>query len=120
MSTTTERPYPPMNPEVKKKWIEALRSGEYKQGHNALRVISEGGFGYCCLGVLCDLMKQSGLGDWVGFSDFMYADQIQRSYPQFEILEKIDMSFEASRILSSMNDQGCSFEEISNWIEENL
>lgn len=40
-----------MNAEVKQKWLDALRSGEYKQAKSALR----NGDGYCCLGVLCDL-----------------------------------------------------------------
>lgn len=50
-----------MNQEVKKKWLEALRSGQYRQAQEALRVdsISPDGEGcissFCCLGVLCDL-----------------------------------------------------------------
>jgi hypothetical protein len=43
-----------MNPEVKKKWIDALRSGWYDQGSEKLRSDQ----GYCCLGVLCDLYTQ--------------------------------------------------------------
>lgn len=42
-----------MNPEIKTKWVEALRSGKYKQGKKSLR--SREGDKYCCLGVLCDL-----------------------------------------------------------------
>lgn len=35
------------------KWLAALRSGEYRQGQNALAVHDEqGNVGYCCLGVL--------------------------------------------------------------------
>jgi hypothetical protein len=43
---------------VKKKWVEALRSGEYAQTRGALfRAEPAGGHpaGYCCLGVLTDL-----------------------------------------------------------------
>lgn len=40
-----------MNPEWKKKWVEALRSGKYKQGKEALCF----GDKYCCLGVLCEI-----------------------------------------------------------------
>ena len=36
-------------PEIKKLWVDALRSGLYKQGHNDL-LDAEGG--HCCLGVL--------------------------------------------------------------------
>ena len=42
-----------MNAEWKQKWVDALRSGEYEQAEGKLRRIS----GYCCLGVLCDLVK---------------------------------------------------------------
>ena len=36
-------------PEVKKMWVDALRSGRYKQGHEDL---IDGVGGHCCLGVL--------------------------------------------------------------------
>lgn len=41
-----------MNKAIKQQWVEALRSGEYKQGRNRLR--SEANE-FCCLGVLCNL-----------------------------------------------------------------
>jgi hypothetical protein len=55
---------PKMNPEIKAKWVAALRSGEYKQGRGQLR--SEDRF--CCLGVLCDLHAKETGGGWTGFS----------------------------------------------------
>lgn len=39
-----------------KKWVEALRSGEYKQTRSYLSTKD----GYCCLGVACDLAVKSG------------------------------------------------------------
>lgn len=39
-----------------KKWIEALRSGRYKQGKGHLRTKDE----YCCLGVACELYIEAG------------------------------------------------------------
>lgn len=42
----------PMNQEMKAKWVEALRSGKYAQTRNRLRDDK----GYCCLGVLVDIM----------------------------------------------------------------
>ena len=44
----------PMNPQVKEKWVNALRSGWYEQSNGKLRSHQ----GYCCLGVLCDLYTQ--------------------------------------------------------------
>lgn len=40
-----------MNPSVKAKWVEALRSGWYTQTDGTLKQ----GNSFCCLGVLCDL-----------------------------------------------------------------
>ena len=41
-----------MNPEVKARWLAALRSGEYAQARERLRDRTGA---MCCLGVLCDL-----------------------------------------------------------------
>jgi len=50
-----------MNPEVKKLWVAALRSGEYKQGPGYLHWKDD----YCCLGVLCDLHRKANPeNDW--------------------------------------------------------
>jgi hypothetical protein len=40
-----------MNQEIKDKWVQALRSGDYEQGTGCLHK----GDTFCCLGVLCDL-----------------------------------------------------------------
>ena len=42
--------------ELKDKWLEALRSGEYSQTTETLK--DENGF--CCLGVLCDVIDPDG------------------------------------------------------------
>lgn len=51
-----------MNAEIKAKWIEALRSGNYKQGQNKLRDTRDNTF--CCLGVLCDLYTKENNAMW--------------------------------------------------------
>jgi hypothetical protein len=56
-----------MKPEIKQKWIDALRSGKYKQGRGYLRTSRDE---YCCLGVLCDLYsKENPSIQWEPFSD---------------------------------------------------
>lgn len=50
-----------MNKELVRQWVEALRSGRYKQGRKALRNIDDS---YCCLGVLCDISKEELGIDW--------------------------------------------------------
>lgn len=46
-----------MNPEIKRRWVEALRSGRYEQGYGKL---SQNGK-FCCLGVLCEIAVQDGI-----------------------------------------------------------
>lgn len=69
-----------MDPEVKRLWIEALRSDEYKQGKSALRQILKSlarkrhkglkAQRFCCLGVICDLyQKHTGKGKWTAPSN---------------------------------------------------
>jgi hypothetical protein len=43
-----------MDAEIKTKWVEALRSGEYDQARGVLHDRDNGGF--CCLGVLCKVI----------------------------------------------------------------
>lgn len=51
-----------MVPEVKAKWLAALRSGEFKQGRVSLhKVWSQGVERFCCLGVLCKLAADEGV-----------------------------------------------------------
>jgi len=48
--------------QVMKKWAKALRSGKYKQARGQLRKMG----GYCCLGVLCDVVAPDGWGKCLG------------------------------------------------------
>lgn len=41
---------------TKRKWINALRSGKFKQGEVGRLKDDKGG--YCCLGVLCEISKK--------------------------------------------------------------
>lgn len=49
---------PTLRPEVKAKWAEALRSGNYTQGDGQLRDQSDS---FCCLGVLCEIAVKEGV-----------------------------------------------------------
>lgn len=48
-----------MKKEIAEQWIEALRSGNYTQGTRKLCTVDadSGKEYYCCLGVLCDILK---------------------------------------------------------------
>jgi hypothetical protein len=63
-----------MKPEIKKQWVDALRSGKYKQTRGALRRDHHGTPGYCCIGVLCEVTKQ---GEW---SQSGKSDRLQGIY----------------------------------------
>jgi hypothetical protein len=49
-----------MYADIKKQWVDALRSGGYEQGTCALNEDNS----YCCLGVLCDLHSQATGNEW--------------------------------------------------------
>lgn len=103
-----------MNPEIKVKWLEALRSGEYKQGKSSLynRLHDS----YCCLGVLLEVNGAEKL-DNGSYKDFGSV-ATPNGYCGVEQKEK--------NKLMGMNDgevgveSPLTFVEIANWIEQNL
>lgn len=109
-----------MNPEVKAKWIAALRSGEYKQTQGHLRV----GDAFCCLGVLCNLhaqahpeiaAEQTSKDGYMGRDSYLPAE--------VQVWAGLDTStgeLKGGRSLAVMNDRGSSFKTIADAIEEQL
>lgn len=130
----------PMNPEIKAKWLAALRSGEYKQGRNRLRTNVPGAPQYCCLGVLCELAVEAGVVDRTdpelpvsGLARVGYygrAEDISHVLPPASVvkwagLAQDDGAFRPSDrsapvTLASLNDRGETFEYIARVIEENF
>lgn len=107
-----------MNKELKNKWLEALRSGEYKQGVNFLRNIGDN---YCCLGVLYEVEGISPLDIENSGKSICYRyDGINTSFPSNEVIKRWGMSIGTCNNLAKMNDNGKRFNEIADWIEENL
>lgn len=51
------------NRENIRKWVDALRSGNYRQGVDTLKAVmsSDGVPSYCCLGVACELALHEGI-----------------------------------------------------------
>ena len=119
-----------MNPDIKKRWVEALRSGEYKQGKYYLK----NGDDFCCLGVLCDLHRKEFGGKWeagtlvTGLHNHIagtYAEDA--SFPSKEVLEwaggPIDylLLSRGQTATTAINDGlEYTFTQIADLIEEQL
>jgi len=109
-----------VNPEIKTKWLEALRSGKYQQGVRVLRSIHDD---YCCLGVLCNLIAPEKWGNPdYGTGMFFMSDNgdKKRYFPPDEVRNAAGLSLENGDTLAGKNDEGQSFEQIAKFIEENL
>lgn len=139
--------FPKMNPEVKALWIEALLSGDYKQGKSWLKQVHDDGPAeYCCLGVLCDLAEKAGIvtsteeSTTQGGRVVRYSSSGNEEYSEVTVLPKTVADwadfkwqksisgsivgpnqygdFEGGCSLVSLNDTGASFEHIAGVIEE--
>lgn len=58
-----------LKPEIKAEWVTRLRSGRYTQGSGRLKTVTrvdgkEVTATYCCLGVLCEIAAEQGVGRW--------------------------------------------------------
>jgi hypothetical protein len=108
-----------MNAEIKTKWVNALRSGKYKQGKNVLRDDENDCF--CSLGVLCDIVMPEG---WNKYSDTGLQNGMHlgsRTYPETEILQEAGLNDYQCKYLTNMNDlDNRTFVEIADYIEKNL
>lgn len=116
-----------MRAKYKAKWLEALRSGKYIQGRKWLkhRILPEGSFKYCCLGVMCELVAED-----FGVSTAEYDTKVGKLIINFganarwmpdEIALAIGLPRSTATALMSMNDEGgFTFREIADWIEENV
>lgn len=111
-----------MNERVKKLWVEALRSGAYRQTHGVLRTSNEPD-AYCCLGVLTDLYCKETRSTW---GEALAGHEDECLPPRVRVWagtdsEDPDLNDGAeSRSASGFNDDGTSFTEIADMIERSL
>lgn len=105
----------------KRKWVEALQSGKFRQGRSLLRRTTPSGLRHCCLGVLASLPAKAA---WTKSSDYDHEkswtidgkDDILST----PLLEKFGLSEKEQKTLTVMNDDGKRFSTIARWIEDNL
>lgn len=102
-----------MDADIKKKWIEALRSGKYKQGIGFLNNNGK----YCCLGVLCEAMGV--VGDPTVDGIVGYGGCFKVLNP--DVLRKSGLRHVECDDLIEMNDtERQPFTKIADYIEENI
>ena len=104
-----------MDHDIAMKWADALESGEYKQTQGRLY----DGKGYCCLGVLCDLVGLK--PKYFPKAGFLFDSQ-GASLPN-SVLEKTGITSTygcyPGNNLTNLNDvDGKSFPEIAEVIRE--
>lgn len=132
-----------MNPGIKKRWLEALRSGEYKQGRSFLRAKDKNGdLRHCCLGVLTDLFVNDHVGTrWYEEDKDQFTRRVSYEFDGAEdypservwrwaglsesspivILKKKDpFGYIQKSDLASLNDDRKTFSTIAKYIEEQL
>jgi hypothetical protein len=115
-----------LSPEFKTKWLEALRSGKYRQ---TAGVLNNNDGGFCCLGVAYDI---TGTG-WRPFGE----DRVCTPSNGTAMLNYVDIgterkclfqdivvencgSSDIAHYLATENDRGTPFSEIADWIEVHL
>lgn len=109
---------------IRDAWLDALRSGEYAQTAGTLQ---GDGNQYCCLGVLCRVMEKLEMyepttdGEEKSLLGGLLRDQLvvrELMWRQDALMGKEGLEepwIEAK--LAEMNDAGCSFERIAEYIE---
>ena len=120
-----------MRQDIKERWVERLRSGQYEQGAVHLRATFEEVTRYCCLGVLCEVAVEDGAippasksgyywfysGNSTGLpkevSQWAGIDPLQNFGPSVTIDGR-------TTSLASFNDMDTPFEVIATAIEEQL
>lgn len=106
--------------EVYDLWIEALRSGEYRQGRGRLRNVT--GTEFCCLGVLCDLAVKDGGQQWDAASYGPGFDG-HSSNLSLNVQRFMGMTAKQQNRLMQLNDSlayNKSFNEIADYIEKTI
>lgn len=108
-----------MDARIKKLWVEALRSGEYRQAKGALRY---DGVGHCCLGVLCEIAAKEGVSKWSRSNVFDgCSGSIGSTVQDWAGLDGRDPTLSDGNSLVDLNDKmGVSFNQIADRIEAEL
>ena len=109
-----------LDPELKKNWLAALRSGDYVKGNHRLCTIDSDGDRYCCLGVLYEILHGKD-----GWNESRF-DDLTQSYVRVTALDS-SVTFGHSVItdphvgeLAALNDNSDTFDPVIRYIENHL
>ena len=121
-----------MDADLRRRWVEALRSGRYRQGLNVLCKIVDlprdtsgkqrSERRYCCLGVLCDVIDPSG---WIKTDDGR-PDREYWKHAGTGHTGRVDLPselksqlgiYDTSRYMAMNDEEHLSFEAIADRIE---
>ena len=108
-----------MNKEVIKRWIKALRSGDYVQNQGCLRKHNT----FCVLGVICDLHAKEFGNEWKPRTEPFTVPGVKKYLGTALYLpEEVASWFmmHGYRELGIMNDSGSSFNELADYIETRM
>lgn len=120
-----------MKPEIKSRWIQALRSGKYLKTSGQCRY----GGRYCVTGVLYALAEEDGIGKYLEDNYFLTNDgneantelnksiidwagikkEIGDTHNSLKVATKEKIKFK----LWYLNDNGWNFDRLANLIEKN-
>lgn len=115
-----------MKQALKTKWLNALRSGDYVQGHSYLkqRDVDTDDVTYCCLGVLGEIAGISFTVTEYGIYKTSFGDMALLDGDEEDL---VGLSLAKQSQLASRNDgtephrkNYWNFERIANWIEKNI
>lgn len=115
-----------LNKPLLKKWVEELRSGKYKQAKNVLYDKTTGGM--CCLGLLCkiqgrDMEKIGPLENTSTLTDYKERPVCHDGEDYDGTINTMKnysagLGFYEQKNLAEMNDEGKTFPEIADCVEE--
>jgi len=109
-----------MNKLSKQKWLDALRSGKYKQGKDNLRNTLNNETEFCCIGVWADITDSKGWNDegWGDtkndeFPDHLITSLTKNGFTYSDAMEYLNN-------LANKNDAGVNFNAIADMIEKDI
>lgn len=109
-----------MKPEIKKMWVDALRSGEYKQGPDVLKNDTENCF--CCLGVLTDIYAKENGKTWDDIRENHGDEDLPREVREWSGIPQGNPHIRMNgflQVISEWNDsENKTFVELADAIEE--